>query len=81
MAPPNFFRFVRIDRKTFTQELIETFDDTTSWRIGLSYAANYGSDLKLTETFDDATLVENWFLRSKLWFGLKTNRNIRVRMA
>ena len=51
MAPPNFFRFVRIDRKTFTQELIETFDDTTSWRIG-SYAANYGSDLKLTETFE-----------------------------
>ena len=55
MVPPNFFRFVRKDITTvqyqgYTLELNATFENP-SWRIG-SYTANYGSDLKLTETFE-----------------------------
>ena len=57
MTPPNYFRFVKHassggdpDYDGYTLELGEDYDNS-SWRIG-SYTANYGSDLKLTETFD-----------------------------
>jgi len=60
MTPPNYFRWVKVNDADsgesydgYTLELGETFDNA-SWRIG-SYTANYGSDLKLTETFDDTT--------------------------
>ncbi len=55
---PNYFRWVKTGDSTtpydgYTLELNATFENP-SWRIG-SYTANYGSDLKLTETFDDTT--------------------------